>query len=173
MILSISKIKHQPGLSQKFDISAVIPREVAADFADISVTGLVEFRGSVSNAGDGLFRLEGEYSAQVGYSCCRCLKPCSKKVSGNIEALFGDSSAAALEDEIDIRQLDGDNICPADLIMSDIAFDFPMQPLCREDCKGICPICGADLNNQACSCAGEKIDPRWEKLKDFKFTPDK
>ena len=44
-----------------------------------------------------------------------------------------------------------------------------MQPLCRPDCRGLCPVCGVDLNQQSCSCGKDDIDPRWEKLKNLKF----
>jgi uncharacterized protein len=41
----------------------------------------------------------------------------------------------------------------------------PMKPLCREDCRGLCPTCGEDLNVTACGCAAEAADPRWEALR--------
>ena len=173
MILSVSKIKQNPGLSLNFEVSGKVPAEVAAEFPEFSVEQPVEFSGTVTNEGKVAFRVTGSYKAQVGYSCGRCLKECTKQVSGDIEALFCEDISGIDQDEIDVRCMDGDKLPLADLIMSDIAFEFPMQPLCREDCKGICPVCGADLNNEACSCNVENIDPRWEKLKNFKFTPDK
>ncbi|MFN3694656.1 MAG: YceD family protein, partial [Ignavibacterium sp.] len=46
---------------------------------------------------------------------------------------------------------------------------IPMKKLCKEDCKGLCPRCGADLNFEQCTCPKEEIDPRWEKLFTKKF----
>jgi len=45
---------------------------------------------------------------------------------------------------------------------------LPMKPLCREDCKGLCPRCGEDLNVKGCGCVIETADPRWEALKTLK-----
>jgi uncharacterized protein len=45
---------------------------------------------------------------------------------------------------------------------------LPMKPLCRPDCRGLCPGCGKDLNLGPCACAREGIDPRWEALRDLR-----
>ncbi len=49
-------------------------------------------------------------------------------------------------------------------VHDDLMLAIPQKILCSEDCRGLCPQCGADLNLEECSCAREKIDPRWEKL---------
>jgi uncharacterized protein len=45
-----------------------------------------------------------------------------------------------------------------------LLLSLPMQPLCKPDCAGLCPICGQDLNQGPCDCVSVEIDPRWEKL---------
>jgi len=52
-------------------------------------------------------------------------------------------------------------------IEENLILSIPMKMLCREDCKGICPGCGADLNHEVCRCGRSEIDPRWKKLKDL------
>ena len=54
-----------------------------------------------------------------------------------------------------------------DICVSSIILNLPSRFLCREDCKGLCPECGANLNNGVCSCGGNQIDHRMEKLKDY------
>jgi uncharacterized protein len=49
-----------------------------------------------------------------------------------------------------------------------ILFGLPLIPLCRDNCLGLCPGCGADLNTQKCCCQEQDIDPRWQKLKELK-----
>jgi uncharacterized protein len=51
------------------------------------------------------------------------------------------------------------------MVRESILLTLPLKPLCREDCKGLCPICGIDLNKSVCSCVKRETDPRWEKLK--------
>ena len=173
MLLSIGKIKLKPGLTQDYHVSGCIPPSVTADYTGFSLKDPVIFDGKVTNSGNGTFQVEGNYQGKISYVCSRCLAPCVRSVSGRLNALFSEDPLTVQEDEVDIRRLDGDNICLDGLIMSSISFDMPMQPLCREDCRGLCPICGADLNKKACTCREDQIDPRWEKLKNFKFTPDK
>ena len=57
------------------------------------------------------------------------------------------------------------NIDMDELVMTDVTLELPFQLLCREDCKGLCPVCGADLNETTCNCNTKQIDPRLEKLK--------
>ena len=52
-----------------------------------------------------------------------------------------------------------------ELVMTDVTLEIPFQLLCREDCKGLCPVCGSDLNVKTCNCNQKQIDPRLEKLK--------
>jgi uncharacterized protein len=52
-----------------------------------------------------------------------------------------------------------------DLVREAIILSLPLKPLCSEDCKGLCPICGTDLNRSQCSCVKERTDPRWDQLK--------
>ncbi|MBQ1502063.1 MAG: DUF177 domain-containing protein [Firmicutes bacterium] len=173
MLLSVSKIQQKPGLSQRYQISGPVDADDAAAYHDFAVNGEVEFSGTVTNMGNGTFSVEGSYGAEIAYSCSRCLAPCTMRVGGSVTALYGEASTEAADGDIDVRPLVGGEIDLTDLILSEIAFDFPMQPLCRDDCRGICPVCGTDLNKNACTCAEQSIDPRWEKLKDFKFFSDK
>ncbi len=54
-----------------------------------------------------------------------------------------------------------------ELVMSDVVLELPLKHLCREDCKGLCPKCGRNLNRQICSCDMTDTDPRLEALKDL------
>ena len=53
------------------------------------------------------------------------------------------------------------------LLLEQIQLNVPMKPLCRADCAGLCPTCGANLNEGPCGCQKDEIDPRWEGLKAF------
>ena len=98
--------------------------------------------------------------------CARCCKPFETR----LEHSFEFPVAERLEnDEDDDRfllmqdgALDTESVCEEQLILN-----LPLRFLCREGCKGLCPVCGADLNAGACSCGGKKTDPRMEKLKEY------
>ncbi len=61
--------------------------------------------------------------------------------------------------------LEGDTFGLDDLLREQIILALPMFPKCAEDCQGLCPVCGVDLNTQSCHCERDDVDPRWEKLK--------
>ncbi|MBI4889771.1 MAG: DUF177 domain-containing protein, partial [Acidobacteria bacterium] len=72
------------------------------------------------------------------------------------------------EGEIDISFYEGDSVGLRDALREHVLLSVPMQTTCRPDCKGLCPECGANLNEKPCNCAEQKVDPRWSALKDLK-----
>ncbi|NLF79894.1 MAG: DUF177 domain-containing protein [Clostridia bacterium] len=168
MILSLAKIKHHPHMVQEYRVTADLPDPAAAGFLDFALAGPALFCGAVTNRGGGLFLVEGKYTAQVKLACSRCLAAFTLPVSGEIKAVYGPSAADDAEGELDYRELSGDEIALGGMILDEISFSLPMQPLCNEECRGLCPFCGIDLNSGNCDCAGEQIDPRWEKLTEFR-----
>jgi uncharacterized protein len=83
--------------------------------------------------------------------------------------LFSDSKEAQLErSDLDTDVIEGNELDLTEVAREQILLNLPETVLCREDCRGICPTCGKDLNEGDCSCGGGEIDPRWAALKDLK-----
>ena len=109
-------------------------------------------------------------NAVIEAECARCLKPVSLEISGKLMYLYVSQEPQTIEDDeympVEVehfgRVLD---IMPQ--IEESIYTLIPTKILCREDCKGLCPSCGADLNEGECSCKNEDIDPRLEALRNF------
>jgi|WetSurMetagenome_2_1015567.scaffolds.fasta_scaffold474909_1 uncharacterized protein len=167
MILSLAKIKHHPTSVQEYQLSQELPDPALAGFPDFRVIGPTQFSGTVTNRGGGLFLVEGRYQARVILACSRCLATFELPLEGEITALYGAEPGDDSSGELTYRELNGDQIALDELILDEIAFSLPMQPLCHEGCRGLCPVCGADLNHGACDCVSRETDPRWEKLADF------
>ncbi|HYN22371.1 MAG TPA: DUF177 domain-containing protein, partial [Thermoanaerobaculia bacterium] len=68
------------------------------------------------------------------------------------------------EDELGVRHLEGEVLDSAPILLEQLQLNVPMKPLCRPDCRGLCPLCGADLNAGMCSCEERSEDPRWAGL---------
>jgi uncharacterized protein len=144
--------------------------DVAADDAlfaglGIALTGPVRVGGRLQATGEGRFYWHGTLRAVVAGECRRCLTPVSVPVAADIGALFAED---ALDDpdayplpphatEVDLR--------PA--VREELALAAPGFVVCREDCRGLCPRCGKDLNAGPCGC-GPAADPRWRALADLK-----
>src|SRR5215210_5657637 len=111
--------------------------------------GPVRWRGQVVYADPGYF-LRARLSYEQTLSCNRCLKPMGEH--------------ALHEQDLGLMYV-GDELLETDpILIEQLQLNIPMKPLCREDCQGLCPVCGADKNTGACSCAESSPDPRWAAL---------
>ena len=172
MRLSISKIKQQPAATLRYQLTDEQLDPAAYGYSEFRFAAPLVFDGQATNRGGGLFEVTGGYQTSLQLICSRCLNAFTLPLSGEIKALYGSSPEEETEGELAVHSFSGDNIDLDELLLSEINFALPMQPLCKEDCRGLCPECGTDLNHGACSCAKEQIDPRWEKLAYFKFNGD-
>jgi len=120
-------------------------------------------------------RLRGECSTQLELVCARCLEPVPYDVKTDFDQIFrpldasgrtGEHSISQGETEIDFYS--GEGIQLEDALKEQVLLSLPSKPLCREDCRGLCVHCGANLNTAACGCRPATIDPRWESLASVK-----
>ncbi len=116
--------------------------------------------------------IKGNITGRVTLQCSRCLIEFEKDLSVDVDLTYlpieemGDEEAHELSpDESDIAFYRNDEIDIEDVIREQLILNLPMKPLCSDDCKGLCPVCGEDLNLQNCSCNKTSIDPRFEILK--------
>jgi len=119
--------------------------------------------------------IEGEVSTAVVIECSRCLQPVEKSLSFKIDVSYvapeNYSEAKEIElreDDLDVALFDGQNIDIKELAREQILLNLPTQIFCSEDCKGLCPKCGANRNLIDCNCEEKEIDPRWSALKNLK-----
>ena len=66
--------------------------------------------------------------------------------------------------ELGLVEVEGGSFESRPLVVEQVELSLPMKPLCREDCQGLCPQCGQDLNEGRCGCVRERVDPRWAAL---------
>jgi uncharacterized protein len=117
-------------------------------------------------------RLQGTIKASVEVACARCLAPVVVPVDANFDVAYvpAEIEEAAPEatelqaDDLNFAVYEGDELDLDELAREQLLLALPARQLCREDCKGLCPTCGADLNTQECGCEQQEIDPRWAAL---------
>jgi uncharacterized protein len=103
------------------------------------------------------------------YTCDRCLEPFDNPLEFNFELLFRSGKDKLETDEEDVVNLPAETV-EVDLterVIENLILEIPMKAICKDDCKGICSGCGANLNLEACQCSEKPTDPRWEKLRDL------
>lgn len=123
----------------------------------------------------GEVRLRGHLKAVVATPCDRCLEPATFTIDSDFDLYYrpADTGPGGEEVEIDdgeaqIGFYEGDGILLEDVLREYVLLALPMQVTCRQDCKGICPICGQNRNEVPCDCRANLSDGRWAALKNLK-----
>jgi uncharacterized protein len=123
----------------------------------------------------GEIRVQGDLNVTIGSTCDRCVEPATFPVENHFDLVYMPASGAKTggEDEIDatgveVGYYEGSGLALNDVLREVVLLALPMQLVCSEDCKGICPVCGQNRNQQECGCHQEAADDRWNKLRDFR-----
>ena len=156
-----------------FDLK-IEPDDIKLDSDLARVNGVVNVAGTVSN-GEDITIIEADVSAPIVIDCSRCLKeiPESRELSFRTAYSLSEDLEEEQEVELDLDDLelsisDEDEVDLIDIVREQIILNLPAHPLCKQDCKGLCEVCGGDLNKVNCNCKQEETDPRWAALKDLK-----
>lgn len=151
MVIDLLPITGGDTKSYDFSFSTSTAAEGAADYLsglDITGEGEVLVSGNVRDMA-GCLMLEMQITVKYGTNCSRCFKEAkgefSIPVSCNIVAEDKDEDGSCIV-------ADGRYVYLDDTVFSEILMNFPQRTLCREDCRGLCPVCGTDLNEKDCEC---------------------
>lgn len=179
MRISIADIKSEAGLHKRVELELSLePVELGGQ----EVRFAEPFRGTAEiwNAGDRIL-VRAELVGEATLVCSRCLTSFTEPLSVSFEEEFvpegsveADSEEEQEESDRTVTEYSGDEIDLSEPLRDNILLELPMKPLCDEDCKGICPRCGTNLNQAECTCAdsSEAVDPRLAALKDLLRKPD-
>lgn len=145
--------------------------EIVLDEEHARLTMQPEVKGRVKRKGREV-SVQGHISAETEVDCSRCLKSVAVPVEADFDVTYIPASEYAQEEdaaelqEEDLTQavFDGEAIDIDELVREQVLLAMPTRALCTEDCKGLCPVCGADRNAEDCACQKSEIDPRWAAL---------
>ena len=145
-----------------------IPFSETLDLREETLYGAKPFQSPVQISGEGsnesgVLRLKGTIKTIYSTACARCLKPLDILLTAETDMILSDDPET--EEEDDLFVLTGDSVDPADVLVPALILQVQMTYLCKEDCKGLCPHCGADRNEVDCDCDKKQIDPRFAALR--------
>ncbi len=148
-----------------------LPMDCALDFSQLEYQGNYPFIDPV--------RVQGEVSAESGIvklkatahfvyqcACDRCLDAVSRQMNIPIEHVLVTSHNS--DDDTELKLVKHFKLVLDDLVREDLIISVPSKNLCRDDCRGLCPNCGINLNTQSCACQSDKIDSRFKILEQLK-----
>jgi uncharacterized protein len=116
---------------------------------------------------EGQIRISGTLHTRLELVCARCLEPVSEEVSREFDLFYRlakegphDETIHLKLDDTDIAFFEGDGLFLTDVLAEQVFLAIPMKVICRSDCRGLCPHCGANLNSEECRCETHTSDPR-------------
>jgi uncharacterized protein len=128
------------------------------------------------NRKDNRVVVAGKFTAVARVDCDRCLQPVELPVSSEFrleyvtaQTYLALDKVELTEDDLALSIFDGEFVDVDEIAREELLLAVPTQAICRESCKGFCPVCGVDRNETACNCDAAEIDPRWMGLRDLQF----
>lgn len=146
MIINLKEIFDIAGERKSIDYK--IPPDELSEIRDFSFVTPVHIKGEVKNRA-GIVSLEFSLDFTLGLSCDRCLKKFNKDYHYNFQHTV---VLSANEDNYEYIIAENKSIDLNDIAVSDLLLELPSKILCSDDCKGLCMICGCDLNESECNC---------------------
>ncbi len=168
--IGVAALRRQLGATQAFLITDVFDAEnlyaaVTRGESSVAPGAEASIQGQLESIHKGIVVTAVVSAPWVG-QCRRCALP----LGGSMEVAVRDRFVEGASDEDEAYPLEGEILDLFDLVRDALVLELPIAPLCREDCKGLCVSCGADLNEGACGC-DPPIDPRWASLETLR-SPD-
>lgn len=169
-LLQVTDLVDRPGASREVDLDLPVPAHFDLPLA--SVADPVALDGVIESVVDGML-VRGVLTAEMSLACARCLRAIPHPARVDIVELYPDPASLEEGDEVEdgYELLDG-AIDVSALVRDSLSSVIPYRPLCGPDCAGLCASCGADLNEEACGCAADDVDPRWEALRGLRLPGD-
>ncbi|MDP2998444.1 MAG: DUF177 domain-containing protein [Bryobacterales bacterium] len=135
----------------------------------LDVKGTAEVLGATEE-----IRLQGHLAVRMESECDRCLETARFPIDTDFDLFYRPEGTGIRSDEMElepgeteIAYYSGEGLELNDILREQVLLALPMQRVCREECKGICPVCGKDRNEADCGCTVEPADDRWAALKNL------
>ena len=181
MLISLHNLKLHKNL---LEFQEKFPAETLDLGSDVRQTGELasEGRAMLVQEHDGHrgtlddIRVVGSLKTDLEILCARCLEPVPFPVKRQFDLLYrpagsdiGEGKEVEMQDkDAAISYYEGEGVELVDLLREQVLLEVPLKTVCQEECKGLCPHCGRNLNTGQCECAQDATDPRWDALKGLK-----
>lgn len=145
----------------------IAPDDPLWEGMDVEFDGPVRLDLRASEAGTGEVVVRGSVAGRIRRECRRCLEPVMDELDEDLTMVFTDEDMPEEEHDGDVRTFDADaaQLDVAEAVREEVVLAIDPFIVCDPECKGLCPMCGVNLNEQSCGCVREESDPRWDTLR--------
>ena len=162
LVLDTHELGRRAGAMKLVQTSVQAPADLGIAVIGVPPGSPVELDLRLESVVEGVL-VTGTATVELLGECVRCLGEVSEQLEVDVQELFVHPESDATEEEA--SRLEGDLLDLEPLLRDGVVLDLPFQPLCREDCQGLCVECGANLNDDPEHTHEAPLDPRWEKLR--------
>ncbi len=155
------------GMNLSFSDAAAAPQDLGPQVEAVVAAPRAELR--LEREGE-LVTAKGNYAAELVLTCSRCLGPTPLRLEGELDWAFRPLEEEGREevqlggDELELSFYEDGVVDLTQALRDELGLALPMAPLCRQDCPGLCPVCGKPVKPGESCCRRDKTDPRWAKL---------
>jgi uncharacterized protein len=160
--VNVAELVRRPGSRRALHLEAPAPPDMVVGDAQVPAGTTIAADLELESLSDGV-TVSGRLVARWTGTCRRCLGT----ADGDLEVSVLELYQAAATTEEAYRYV-GDLVDLGPMVRESLMLDLPLAPLCRDDCPGLCPVCGADLRAGDCGCDRVPLDPRWGALADLR-----
>jgi uncharacterized protein len=148
--------------------SVPAPKDLGLELIGVPPGAELDLRLRLESVSEGVL-VSGTVTAPLQGECGRCLRPISDTIDVEIQELFAYAHSTTDEttDEDEVGRLQGDLIDLEPVLRDAVVLALPANPVCREDCPGLCPGCGVPLDELPADHGHAQLDPRWAALSQF------
>ncbi len=169
LVITTRELLRRPGTMQEISRTVEAPDTIGTDIIAIPAGSPLEMDVRLESVVEGVL-VSGSVRATATGACVRCLEPATYPVDATFQELFAYADRAAHHHEVgvaadddEVHELEGDLIDLETVLRDAVVPSLPFQPVCREDCPGLCPECGARLADDPAH-HHDQVDPRWASL---------
>lgn len=167
MIINISDILQSANKERTEEVTIGL-ESFSSKLGDFPITQKAPIMLHIENVENRQLRLEGSGEIEVLIPCDRCLTEVPTKIHFDIDRALSITEDTATDEEMEITDyLIGFELDVDKLVYAEILVNWPMRVLCKDDCQGICKVCGTNLNSGSCDCQRTELDPRMAAIQDI------
>jgi len=165
LVLDTRELPRRPGAMRTVDRVVPAPSDLGLELIGVPEGADLSLDLRLESVSEGVL-VSGTVSGPVRGECGRCLRPISDSVTVTIQELYAyeHSTTDETTDEDEVGRLQGDLIDLEPALRDAVVLALPTNPLCRPDCAGLCPDCGALLDELPADHHHDQVDPRWAAL---------